>query len=113
MTNDHVPMTHRNQAGRPSAWSLVIGHWSFCISALCLCVSVVSWPATASDEITPAQRAKDARIVGTLLRLPGVDLSDKPEAKAALLRHLETHRGTPKYLEIVEKFAFAETRPEL
>ena len=59
------------------------------------------------------QRAKDALIVRTLLRLPGVDLSQKPEAKAALLRYLEHEKGTDKYLEIVEKFALRETREEL
>ena len=47
------------------------------------------------------------------MRLSNVDLSDKPEAKAALLRHLESHQGTDKYLEIVEKFQLAETKDEL
>jgi putative heme-binding domain-containing protein len=61
----------------------------------------------------PAQRAKDALIVRTLLRLPGVDLSAKPDAKAALLRHLETLRGGEQYLEIVEKFKLRETKDEL
>jgi putative heme-binding domain-containing protein len=60
-----------------------------------------------------AQRAKDAVIVRTLLRLPGIDLSSKPEAKAALLRHLETIRGSEQYLELVEKFKLRETSEEL
>ncbi|MDX1947195.1 MAG: c-type cytochrome [Pirellulaceae bacterium] len=60
-----------------------------------------------------AQKAKDALIVRTLLRLPGVDLSQKPEAKAALLRHLETEKGTEKYLELVGKFQLRETKDEL
>ena len=60
-----------------------------------------------------AQRAKDALIVRTLLRLPGVDLSAKPEAKAALLRHLATLRGADQWLDIVEKFQLRETKEEL
>ena len=48
------------------------------------------------------QRAKDAVIVRTLMRLPGIDLSSKPDAKAALLRHLATIRGSEQYLELVE-----------
>src|SRR5687768_5158194 len=61
----------------------------------------------------PAQRAKDAVIVRTLMRLPGIDLNSKPDAKAALLRHLETIRGSEQYLELVEKFKLRETRDEL
>src|SRR5262245_49263883 len=60
-----------------------------------------------------AQKAKDALIVRTLLRLPGVDLSERPEAKAALLRHLETLKGTEQYVEIAEKFRLNETKDEL
>jgi putative heme-binding domain-containing protein len=60
-----------------------------------------------------AQRAKDAVIVRTLQRLPGVDLSTKPEAKAALLRHLETVKGTDGYFDLVEKFNLREVGPEL
>src|SRR5438094_6511114 len=59
------------------------------------------------------QRAKDAIVVRALMRLPGVDLSAKPEAKAALLRHLETVKGSEQYLELVEKFKLRETRGEL
>jgi putative heme-binding domain-containing protein len=66
-----------------------------------------------AEEISPAQRAKDALIVKTLLRLSNVDLSTKPEAKAALLRHLETLQGTEQYLELVEKFNLREAKAEL
>jgi hypothetical protein len=61
----------------------------------------------------PAQRAKDAIVVRALLRLPGIDLSNKPEQKAALLRHLETLKGSEQYLDIVEKFQLRETKAEL
>ena len=60
-----------------------------------------------------AQRAKDTNIVRTLMRLPGIDLSSKPDAKAALLRHLETIRGSEQYLELVENFKLRETSDEL
>jgi len=67
-------------------------------------------PAAAQDDV---QKAKDALIVRTLLRLPGIDLSAKPEAKAALLRHLETLKGTDQYLDIADKFQLRETKDEL
>jgi putative heme-binding domain-containing protein len=80
---------------------------SFVIVSVCLAV-----PACAED-VSPAQRTKDALIVKTLQRLSNVDLSDKPEAKASLLRHLETLNGTDQYLELVEKFNLREAKDEL
>lgn len=80
--------------------------------SLCLFVPFVLIVPVAirADDST---KAKDALIVRTLLRLPGVDLSAKPEAKAALLRHLETIRETQQYLDIVEKFNLRECSGEL
>src|SRR5437868_890363 len=78
--------------------------------ALLLCASVPLCAVSADDD---AQRAKDAIVVKALLRLPGVDLSTKPEAKAALLRHLETIRGSEQWLETVEKFKLREMKDEL
>jgi putative heme-binding domain-containing protein len=63
-----------------------------------------------SDEL---RKAKDAKIVETLLRLPGFDLNAKPEAKAAVLRHLETLVGDEKYTELVEKLHLVEAAPGL
>lgn len=82
--------------------------FSVCVLALVVCSSHP--PLRADDS---AQRAKDAIVVRTLLRLPGVDLSTKPEAKAALLRYLETIRGSEQYLDIIEKFKLRETKDEL
>ena len=73
-------------------------------------VAILSAPLLAQDD---AQAAKDALIVRTLLRLPNTDLSDKPGPKAALLRYLSTEKGTPRYLELVEKFSLRETKDEL
>jgi putative heme-binding domain-containing protein len=81
-----------------------------------ICYLLVLFLASACRSLPAqddAQRAKDALIVRTLLRLPGVDLSQRPEVKAALLRYLQGEQGTEKYLEIVEKFALHETRDEL
>ncbi|HMC10383.1 MAG TPA: c-type cytochrome [Pirellulaceae bacterium] len=76
--------------------------------AVIVCASVDI--GRAEDD---TQRAKDAIIVRTLLRLQGVDLGTKPEAKAALLRHLETVKGSEQYLELAEKFKLREARDEL
>src|SRR5262245_45386603 len=72
----------------------------------------VAWPILVLAD-DPAQRAKDAIVVRTLLRLPGVDLSNKPEQKAAVLRHLETLRGSEQFLDLAEKFQLRETKDEL
>jgi putative heme-binding domain-containing protein len=60
-----------------------------------------------------AQRAKDAVVVRALARLPGIDLNTKPDAKAALLRHLETIKSTDAYFDLIEKFRLRELGPEL
>ena len=80
-------------------------------SLLAILLILLAVPQTHAQD--DAQRAKDARIVRTLLRLPGVDLADKPEAKAALLRYLDEQKGTEEYLQIVEKFSLRETKDEL
>jgi len=75
-----------------------------------LCASAPLRELSADDA---AQRAKDAIVVRALMRLPGVDLSVKPEAKAALLRHLETVKGSEQYLDLVEKFKLRDAKDEL
>src|SRR5215218_7601528 len=72
----------------------------------CMALLVASLPLLA-DEADDAQRAKDERIVQTVLRLPGFDLNSKPEAKAAVLRHLGRIEGQDKYFEIVDKLNLA------
>jgi putative heme-binding domain-containing protein len=79
-------------------------------------LSIVAVFAVSSTNLRAedsAQRAKDTITVRALLRLPGVDLDSKPEAKAALLRHLETIRGTDQYIDIVERFKLRETAGDL
>jgi putative heme-binding domain-containing protein len=82
-------------------------------TAVSLGLSLVLMICSAQAEPTAAQRAKDALIVRTLLRLSNVDLADKPDAKAALLRYLEGQRGTDKYVELAEKFNLRETKNDL
>ncbi len=71
--------------------------------------------ATASSLAAqdPAQRAKDALKVKALVRLKQFNLDGKPEIKAAVLRHLETVKGTTQYLELAEKFQLHEAAGEL
>jgi putative heme-binding domain-containing protein len=72
-------------------------------------VVLLSW-GRADEE---AQRAKDAVVVRALARLPGIDLGTKPDAKAALLRHLETIKSSDAYFDLIEKFKLSELGPEL
>lgn len=64
-------------------------------------------------EPDPAQAAKDRAIVETLLRLKGVDVNSSPNWKAAVTRHLETVKGTPRYLDLVEKLKLRGVEDEL
>jgi putative heme-binding domain-containing protein len=64
-------------------------------------------PAAVADE------AKDATIVETLLRLKTIDVNEKPKLKEAVLRHLELHKGTPKYVDLVEKLKLRGVEQEL
>jgi putative heme-binding domain-containing protein len=79
----------------------------------CLFVFFLAISAANAQNADDAQRAKDALIVRTLQRLPGIDLSTKPEAKAALLRHLDTIPGTDAYFDLIEKFNLREASQAL
>lgn len=60
-------------------------------------------PVFLSSSSLAQDPARDAAIVETLLRLPGYNLDANAKAKAAVLRHLETQKGKPRYFELVEK----------
>ncbi len=78
----------------------------------CLLLVAISTFGLA-QEPTDATRAKDARRVKALLRLESVDLETLPEAKASLLRYLDTCKGTDEYLELVRRFKLKAASPEL
>lgn len=59
------------------------------------------------------QAAKDKLIVETVLRLPSFDVNSNEKVKAAVMRYLDTQRGTPRYLELVERFRLTDTTAEL
>jgi putative heme-binding domain-containing protein len=79
---------------------------------LLFATTLAVWASLAPGD-DAAQRAKDAVVVKALQRLPGIDLASRPEAKAALLRHLATIRGTAAWLELIEKFKLREESCEL
>lgn len=66
-----------------------------------------------ADDSKSAQAAKDRTVVETLLRLKGVDVNSSPNWKAAAIRHLETVKGTPKYVDLVEKLNLRGVEDEL
>ena len=59
------------------------------------------------------QAAHDAKVVEALLRLKGVDVNASPQLKSAVLRHLETHRGTEKYVDLVRRIKVRGVEDEL
>lgn len=83
-----------------------------CFAALCQSfVGVLLVVVASADDAT--QQAKDAIIVRTLARMPGIDLSGRPEAKASLLRHLQAIRGTEPWLDLVAKFQLRELKQDV
>ena len=67
-------------------------------------VVLASSLSSHGQEVSSAQAKRDATVVETLIRLKRFDVQSKPKLKAAVLRHLETQKGTPKYLELIERF---------
>ena len=66
-----------------------------------------------AEANTAAQAAKDRAVVETLLRLKGVSVNANPAWKAAATRHLETVKGTPKFVELVDKLNLLGVEDEL
>lgn len=91
--------------------SLIVGVGSVGLVLLAL----AAWPRScaAQSEADASQRAKDALIVRTLQRLPASALDSRPEAKAALLRHLQTIRHSESYFSLIEKFRLIEMSDDL
>lgn len=71
-----------------------------------LLVWFVGQLALAQDDA--AQKAKDARIVKTLMRLKEVDLSTKPEAKASLIRYVASVESADEQVDLIERFKLTE-----
>ena len=67
----------------------------------------------APTQPNDAQAAKDATIVETLLRLKTIDVNTNAKLKAAVLRHLERHKGTAKYVDLVTKLKLRGVEEEL
>ncbi|MBI2478412.1 MAG: c-type cytochrome [Planctomycetia bacterium] len=75
-----------------------------------LLILLAGTEATRGDD---AQAAKDATIVETLLRLKTVDVNSNPKLKDAVLRHLELHKGTRKYVDLVDGLNLRGVEQEL
>ena len=77
--------------------------------ATLLAVGAIANAAEPDDK----QAAKDRTVVETLLRLKGVNVNSSPVWKAAATRHVESLKGTPKYVELVEKLKLRGVEDEL
>ncbi len=75
-----------------------------------LCLALLVTPPTVISQDSPS---KDKLIVETLLRLKRYDVSTNDAWKDAIVRHLQTIKGTPRYLELVKTFGIRESIPEL
>ena len=74
------------------------------------CISLLLAPHEAISQESPS---KDKLIVETLLRLKRYDVSGNEKWKAAINRHLQTIKGTPRYLELIKVFGVREAIPDL
>ena len=83
------------------------------LSAAIILLSVSSSVLADEATVDAAQVAKDKRTVETLMRLPNYDVNANAKVKASVLRHLETVKGTPSYLELIERFQLFDTRDDL
>ncbi len=84
-----------------------------CCSAIAILLAGFAFAAQDERKAADAQRSQDSRIVETLLRLRGIDLESRSDLKAAVLRHMELHKGTERYVELAEKLSVRDTAPEL
>ena len=75
-----------------------------------LCLALLVTPPTVVSQDSPS---KDKLIVETLLRLKRYDVSTNDNWKDAICRHLQTIKGTPRYLELVKTFGIRESIPGL
>ena len=81
-----------------------------CLVLVAACLFFLVPPSFVVSEDSPS---KDRLIVETLLKLKRFDVSTNDSWKAAISRHLQTIKGTPRYLELVKTFGIRESIPEL
>lgn len=74
------------------------------------CISLLVAPHEAISQESPN---RDKLIVETLLRLKRYDVSGNEKLKSAISRHLQTIKGTLRYLELVKAFTVHEAIPDL
>jgi len=60
--------------------------------------------AVAADAVTPTRPAPNMVAIEALSRLKGMDLEANPSLKTAVLKVVETTRGTPMFVELVRDF---------
>ena len=75
------------------------------ISILCLFCET-----TAADD---EQAARDSTIVETLLRLKTIDVNSNAKLKDAVMRHLLLHKGTEKYVDLIDRLNVQGVEPQL
>lgn len=65
------------------------------------------------SRASTADEARDAIVVETLKRLKKFDLSDRPELKEAVARHLATIKDPAEFIELVGQFQYRESSDRL
>lgn len=81
-----------------------LGRFPLVIGALALVATSPVSPLRPAESRAAAQDGQVATAVSALKRLKGVDLETNPALKAAVLKVLESTRGTPQFVELVGDF---------
>lgn len=73
------------------------------------CVLLASLPGLVADRLAAAEAGGVSNVqLEALKRLQGVDLEANPALKAAVLKVVESTRGTPQFVDLVEQFKLAD-----
>lgn len=89
-----------------------------CLGVSTLVVGLRGTPASAQDDVSDAQAAKDKVVVETLLRLPkerveALRPTENPKLRDAIGRYLKTVEGTSRYVEVVGELGLKDAVPGL
>ncbi len=75
--------------------------------------SIICCLAVSAGTLTAADANQSAIISEALSRLSADKVNAQPELKAALTRVLDSSKGTPEFVELVQRFKLTERNPDL
>ena len=68
---------------------------------------------TITDRTDAQDSSRDKLVVETLIRLKRFDVSANDKLRGSVVRHMETHKNTSRYVELAKLFSMKQAIPEL